>query len=61
MYRPFSLVPPENVSASGSHPANRNRMEESGISGASRLPRYSEVSCTAPDTRAGPAISSHSG
>ena len=61
MYRPFSLVLPENVSASGSQPAARNRIDESGISGARRFPRYSEVSCTGPDTRAGPAVSSHSG
>ena len=53
-------MPPENVFASGSHPATRNRMDESGISGASRFPRYSEVSCTGPDTRSGPAASCHS-
>ena len=61
MYEPFSLVPPEKVFASGSHPGTRNRMDESGTSDASRFPRYSEVSCTGPDTRSGPAVSSHSG
>ncbi len=61
IYKPFSLVVPENVFASGSHPVTLNRMDESGISSASRFPRYSEVACTGPDTRSGPAVSSHSG
>ena len=61
MYNPFSLVVPENVLASPSQPVTLKCIDESGISGARRLPRYSEVSCTGPDIRAGPAVSSHSG
>ena len=61
IYNPFSLVVPENVFASRSQPATLKCIDESGISGARRLPRYREVSCTGPDIRAGPAVSSHSG
>jgi hypothetical protein len=48
IYNPFSLVVPENVFASRSQPVTLKCIDESGISGARRLPRYSEVRCTGP-------------
>ena len=59
-YSPFSLAP-ENVSANRADEAVLKYMAESGMTGPSRSPRYSDVFCTGPGTCAGPAASSHTG